>query len=225
MTDQTKPTIPSKVFQFPTRLHDSVTGVPAYPLASPADPAVKAQISVFDLSSWRSPEEQRPAVPATPATLQFRKPAETQRTAGKWYSIRFFQVADTPDENIESFYCEATIAQSLEAAEMFDERESAMEIARVLQQAYWAPSTSLLDAGNALLFKLSVLASRTELTGSCMLEFTRGMRIQVLEVTEVLTGWKFDVVWEDAYEWIWEDVDAEDEDRDDVDHDEDEHHQ
>jgi hypothetical protein len=137
------------------------------------------------------------------------------------YIIRFVDKERENDTEGETtcphwvrYYCEASLARYMTAAEWFSNMNSAIATARLLVGA--APEGQALhDEDPAVMLKmqlLGILLETPSLSGA-QLVFKEGMIIQVLKVVENNSsdeGWNWEAVYEEEYRWIFDEPAMED---------------
>lgn len=128
------------------------------------------------------------------------------KEVSSWYSLRWVHPeARGGDDTWGAYYAGLDVMHSLEAAEVFEDKESAIAHAKLLCEASIPPGTNLLeDAPGEVLLKLKVLGFYEDATfQSIRLSFKEGLVLQVLEVNEIEEGWGWESVWGEPYEWVY----------------------
>jgi hypothetical protein len=136
-----------------------------------------------------------------------------------FYAIRFVnpkQLEEKEEKQVPwvRYYSGASLAEYVEAAESFEEMDQAVQMARILCEAYLDLELDFLQAPVEAQFKLTMLGFGHRANfDQIVLSFKEGMLLQIVKVTDTPAGWMEDPVWEDKYEWVWP-ADPEDEEVD-----------
>jgi hypothetical protein len=144
-----------------------------------------------------------------------------------FFAIRFRDPERLNEEATDvwsAYYCEGTLADHLEAAEIYDAEGLAVHAARLMQEASGNSLGHFADSDYEVLLKLRILGLYTQpidLSG-LKLEFRQKVVIEVIEVEETQEGWMTKVVWNERYQWVFDPESDGLADEDDEEHDEDE---